>query len=227
MLSPFVLVCLLQVLSFGLGQPSDCSQLNLSSPYIVSDDSYAIITNNLPSSTVIQVSLTRKKPGQDASWFVMGASDSTELIGSWQPFTSDDGEMVDCSTSSSGEQLEQIVTNKDSRLTTANRTVFTFYWMPSPTFNGTVTFLARILLENTTDRFIQSLPMDLRGAGGRQRLQDVPASEWRRVSSLLHTHLSVAFRFLQFSTVSERWRMCSRSSVFLLSMCSTLEWVDL
>ena len=121
MLLPFVLVCVLEVLCFGLGQTSDCSQLNLASPYIVSDDSYAIITNNLPSSTVIQVSLMRKQPGQDTSWFVMGASDSQELIGSWQPFTSDDGEMIDCSTSPFGEQ---IVTNKDSRLTTATRTVF-------------------------------------------------------------------------------------------------------
>ena len=218
-----VAVVLLQVLGFALGQPLDCSELNLTSQYTSSDESYAIISNTLPSSTVIQVSLMRKQPGSDTSWFVMGASDSKELIGSWQPFTSADGEVIDCSTSSFGAQLEQIVTNKDSRVTTADRSVFTFYWMPPEGSNATVTFLARISRENTADRFIESLPVALTPARGRRRLRDVPQSECRRFSSFILPLFSIVSSLLQFNTVSERRNVCFRSSVLLLSMPSALE----
>jgi hypothetical protein len=112
----------------------------------------------------------------DTSWFIMGASDSSELIGSWQPFTSADGQVIDCLSSS-----EQAVTNQNSILENPNQLEFTFYWMAPPSFNDTVIFVATIFQQNTTNdnsslQYIQSTPIQIEQNQGRERYQDVNPS---------------------------------------------------
>ena len=113
----------------------------------------------------------------DTSWFIMGASDSLKLIGSWEPFTSADGQVIDCSSSS-----EQAVTNQNSNLENSNRLQFSFYWMAPPLFNNIVIFVATIFDNNTENdksslRYIQSTPIQIQQIQGRERYQDVSPSK--------------------------------------------------
>jgi hypothetical protein len=104
-----------------------------------------------------------------------------KLIGSWEPFTSADGQVIDCSSSS-----EQAVTNQNSISKTSN----TFYWMAPPSFNNTVVFVATIFEQDATNekssvRYIQSIPIQMTQIQGRERYQDVNPSKFDSFSSIL------------------------------------------
>ncbi len=131
---------------FHLSEASQCSELKLTSLNSNTDDNYSILTEKLRTSNVIKVSLIIEEIVNDTSWFVMGASDSSKLIGSWEPLTSADGQVIDCSSSS-----EQAVTNQNSISKTPNRFQFTFYWMAPPSFNNTVVFVATIFEKDATN----------------------------------------------------------------------------
>jgi hypothetical protein len=146
----------------------------------------------LKSPNVIKVSLTIKEIVSDTSWFIMGASDSLKLIGSWQPFTSADGQVIDCSSSS-----EQVVTNQNLISENPNRLEFTFYWMAPPSFIDTVIFVATIFQQDTTNdessiQYIQSIPIQIGQIQGRERYQDV------NPSIFFHFFFIFYFYFLRF-----------------------------
>ncbi|CAF4549618.1 unnamed protein product [Rotaria sp. Silwood1] len=150
-----------------------CSELNLTPLITNGDDNYSILTNKLKSSNIIKVSLIVKETVSSTTWFLMGASDYSKLIGSWQPFTSADGQVIDCSLFS-----EQAVTNQKSLLEDSNRLEFTFYWMAPPSFDGTVIFVATIFNNNITNdtsslRHIQSASIEIEQTQRRDRYQDV------------------------------------------------------
>ena len=153
---------------------SPCSQLDLTTSNTNNfDENYSIVTETLKSSNVLKISLRIKQIMNENSWFVMGASDSSNLIGSWEPFTPADGQVIECSSSS-----EQAVTNQDSVSENPNRLEFTFYWMAPPSFNSMVTFIATIIEQDTSNdkslvRYIQSTPTQIVQKQGRDRYQDV------------------------------------------------------
>jgi hypothetical protein len=161
------LVSVLIFLVYGflhISEASQCSELQLTSLNTNNDDNYSILTEQLNTSNIIKVSLTIKQIVSDTSWFIMGASDSSNLIGSWVPFTPADGQVIDCSSA-----LEQAVTNEN-----LNRLQFTFYWMAPPSFNSTVIFVATIFDQDTTSlRYIQSIPIQIEQSQGRKQYQDV------------------------------------------------------
>jgi hypothetical protein len=181
-MSSFVLLALLvQVLVFNISEASLCSELDLTSSNPINDDFYSIVTEQLKSPNIIKISLVVKQDISDTSWFLMGATDSFKLIGSWQPFTSVDGQLIDCSLSPE-DQEEQAVSNENSMSENPNRSLFTFYWMAPPSFSKIVTFVATISNSNTTDgnsssRSIQSIPMQIEQTQGRERYQDVNISK--------------------------------------------------
>ncbi|CAF4535527.1 unnamed protein product [Rotaria sp. Silwood1] len=150
-----------------------CSELNLTPLITNGDDNYLILTDKLKSSNIIKISLKVKETVSSTTWFLMGASDYSKLIGSWQPFTSADGQVIDCSLFS-----EQAVTNQKSLLEDSNRLEFTFYWMAPPSFDGTVIFVATIFNNNITNdtsslRHIQSASIEIEQTQRRDRYQDV------------------------------------------------------
>jgi hypothetical protein len=176
-----------------ISEASQCSQLNLTPSNTNNDDNnYSILTKKLKSPNVIKVSLTIKEIVSDTSWFIMGASDSLKLIGSWQPFTSADGQVIDCSSSS-----EQVVTNQNLISENPNRLEFTFYWMAPPSFIDTVIFVATIFQQDTTNdessiQYIQSIPIQIGQIQGRERYQDV------NPSIFFHFFFIFYFYFLRF-----------------------------
>jgi len=150
-----------------------CSELKRTSLNTTNDDNYSILIEKLKSSNVVKVSLTIKQSVSDTSWFVMGASDSSKLIGSWEPFTPADGQVIECSSSSG-----QAVTSENSTSENPNRLQFTFYWMAPPSFNDTVIFVATIFERDTINEtssleYIQSIPIQIKQKQGRERYQDV------------------------------------------------------
>ncbi|CAF3707629.1 unnamed protein product [Rotaria sordida] len=156
-----------------VSEASQCSKLNLTPLNTNSDDNYSILTERFQSSNIIKVLLIVQQPVSSTSWFLMGASDYSELIGSWQPITSADGEVIECSVFS-----EQAVTNKKSSLENPNRSEFTFYWMAPPSFSSIVIFVATIFDNSTTNdnnslRYIQSTPIEIKQTQGPDRYRDV------------------------------------------------------
>lgn len=153
---------------------SQCSDLNLiPSNNKSNDDNYSIETEIFNSSYVIKVSLIIKQRISDTSWFIMGATNSSQLIGLWEPLSSADGQVVDCSSSSA-----QAVMNPNSILENSNRLRFEFYWMAPSTFNKTVVFVATIYENNRTNsglfsRAIQSDLIQIEPKYGRNRVRDV------------------------------------------------------
>ncbi|CAM4752695.1 unnamed protein product [Rotaria magnacalcarata] len=156
-----------------ISEASLCSELRLTITNTISNDYYSILTEQTKSSNLIKVSLTAKQFVGSTSWFIMGASNSSSLIGSWQPFTAADGQIIDCSLFS-----EQAVTNQNSLIDNGNRSQFTFYWMPPSSFKNTVTFVATIFENYTINdkpsiQYIQSISTDIEQTNERQRYQDV------------------------------------------------------
>lgn len=154
---------------------SQCSDLNLiPSKSKSNDENYSIETEIFNSSYVIKISLTMKQRISDTSWFIMGATNSSQLIGSWEPLSSADGQVIDCSSSSAA----QAVMNPNSILENSNRLRFYFYWMAPSTFNNTVVFVATIYEGNRTNsalfsRSIQSDLIQIEPKYGRDRVRDV------------------------------------------------------
>ena len=201
-----LLVCLAQALLVQLARSSQCSDLNLTPGSTNDDGNYFIRTEKMQSSNLVYVSLTVKETAPKASWFLMGASDSTSLIGSWQPFASTDGEVIDCSSSSHAleddtaqRSMDQAVSNKNSIDRSATQSIFTFYWMAPPAFNRSVTFVATIFVQTSANelpslQYIQSIPLAIESSPGRQRYLDVNRSK------LFAT--SIEFSRLRISTFS-------------------------
>jgi len=161
----FSILVLLVHHSIHISKASQCSQLDLTpSNTNNTDDNYSISIETLKSSNVLKISLIIKQIVSDNSWFVMGASDSSQLIGSWEPFTPADGQVIDCSSSPS----EQAVMNQNP-----NQLEFNFYWMAPPLFNNIVTFVATIFEQDSSLRYIQSIPTRITPKQGRDRYQDV------------------------------------------------------
>lgn len=161
-----------------ISEAAQCSQLNLPSLDINDNENYLISTEKLRTSNIIKVTLTIKQIVNDTSWFIMGASDTLNIIGTWQPFTSADGEVIDCSSSS-----EQAVTNQNSASENLNRLQFTFYWMPPSTFNDSIIFVATIFEQDTTNdqsftRHIQSESIQIQQDQERNRYNDVSPSKY-------------------------------------------------
>jgi hypothetical protein len=155
-----------------ISQASQCSELNLTPLNTNNDENYFIQTERIKSSNIIKVSLILKQIVNDTSWFIMGASDTSKLIGSWEPFSSADGQVIDCSTST-----EKAVTNQNS-----SRLQFSFYWMAPPSFSNTVIFVATIFdgstgCDQSSLRYIQSTPTEIEQIQGRDRYQDVSQSK--------------------------------------------------
>jgi hypothetical protein len=167
-------------LSQGLlhvSKASQCSELNLTPLNTINDENYLIQTEQLSVSSIIKVTLTMKQIVSDTSWFIMGASNTLQLIGSWEPFTSADGQVIDCSVAS-----EQAVTNQNSNLDNFSRLQFSFYWMAPPLYNNIVIFVATVFDNNTENeksslRYIQSTPVQIQQIQGRQTYQDVSPSK--------------------------------------------------
>lgn len=153
---------------------SQCSHLILTpSTTSLTDENYSIVIEKLPTSNLIKVSVNIKTITNDGSWFIMGASDSSKLIGSWQPLTAADGQVLDCSSSLS-TTLEQAVSNENTILESSNRLEFIFYWMAPQSFNQSVTFVATILNNNETSlRYIQSQPIQIELNEESNRFRDV------------------------------------------------------
>ena len=184
-----LLVCLAHTLLFQLARSSQCSDLNLTPGSINDDDRYSIRAEKMQSSNLVYVSLTVKQTANVASWFLMGASDSTNLIGSWQPFASTDGQVIDCSPSSDvlgdgtdQQSMDQAVSNKNSINKPINQSIFTFYWMAPPAFNRSVTFVATIFVQASANalpslQYTQSIPLAIETSPGRQRYLDVNRSK--------------------------------------------------
>ena len=153
---------------------SQCSDLNLIPLKSKSnDENYSIETEIFNSSYVIKISLTMKQRISDTSWFIMGATNSSQLIGLWEPVSSADGQVIDCSSSSA-----QAVMNPNSILENSNRLRFNFYWMAPSTFNNTVVFIATIYEGNRTNsglfsRSIQSDLVQIEPKYGQVRVRDV------------------------------------------------------
>ncbi|UJR30132.1 hypothetical protein I4U23_017673 [Adineta vaga] len=147
-------------------EASPCSELDLSTSNKNTDENYSIQTEKLPSTNILKVSLIKKSIISDTSWFLMGASDSLKLVGSWQPFTPMDGQVIDCSSSSS-----QIVTNENSLVRNSDQLQYAFYWIPPISLNEPIVFVATIFYRNekTTMTHIQSLPIEI----NQNRYQDV------------------------------------------------------
>ncbi|UJR32550.1 hypothetical protein I4U23_020012 [Adineta vaga] len=152
-----------------ISNASPCSDLDLSTSNKNIDENYSIHIETFRSSNIIKVILIRKQILSDTSWFLMGASNTSKLIGLWQPFTPLDGQVTDCSTN-----LEQAVTNKDSFMQSTNQLRYTFYWMHSNSLNQSIIFVATIFYSNekSTIRYIQSLPIEIEHKQGRERYQD-------------------------------------------------------
>jgi hypothetical protein len=170
-----VLIFLSQVL-LHVSKASECSKLNLTPSNTINDDNYLIQTEKIKSSNIFKVLLIMKQIVRNTSWFMMGASDSSKLIGSWHPFTSIDGQVIECSLPS-----EQVVTNQNSRLENSNQFQFSFYWMAPPLFSNTVIFVATIFDSNSENdqsslKYIQSIPIQIEQIQGRERYQDVSPS---------------------------------------------------
>ena len=151
-------------LSQGLlhvSKASNCSELNLTPLNTINDENYLIQSEQLNSSNIFKVTFTMKQSVSDTSWFIMGASNTLQLIGSWEPFTSADGQVIDCSVAT-----EQAVTNQNSNLDNFSRLQFSFYWTPPPLYNNMVIFVATIFGSNTENgnsspKYIQSTPVQI------------------------------------------------------------------
>ena len=178
MMSLFPVLVLLVHAILHSSEASQCSELNLTPLNTNTDDNYSIVIEKLKSSKVIKVSLINKQSVSDTSWFLMGASDSSKLIGAWEPFTPIDGKVIDCSSS-----LEQAVTNQNSINENPTKSQFTFYWMAPPSSNtNTVIFVATIFYKNPTNdqstlRYIQSIPIEIQQTQARERYQDISPSK--------------------------------------------------
>jgi len=178
MMSLFPVLVFLVHTFLHISEASQCSELHLTPLNTDNDENYSILIEKLQSSNVMKISLINKQTVSDTSWFVMGASDSSKLIGSWEPFTPIDGQVIDCLTSS-----EQAVTNQNSINENPTKSQFTFYWMAPPSLKtNTITFVATIFYNNPTNDkstvgYIQSIPVQLQQTQGRDRYQDVSPSK--------------------------------------------------
>ena len=179
MMSYFSMILLLISALLHISMASQCSDLNLKRSTTNNDDNYLILIEKLKSSNIIKVSLMIKQLTKNSLWFLMGASDSSKLTGSWIPFTSADGQVIDCSL-----PLEQAVTNQYSSLEYPNRRQFTFYWMAPPlSMNSSIFFVATIFDHKITNnksslRYIQSEPIEIRLTDDVERYQEVARSEY-------------------------------------------------
>lgn len=166
---------LIQAILFRVGDLSPCAQLPLTETYTDADLIYSIATEPPRSSNIIRITLLIRRGINDTSWFVLGATDGNRLIGSWQPSTSDDGQVLNCA-SSFGDAREEIVSN-----TAITQSYYTFFWMPASTFYGTVTFLATVSVKDPSTgvasaKYIRSSPMTIDASPVPQRYQDVNIS---------------------------------------------------
>ena len=154
------------VIHFSNATP--CSDLDLSGSNKNTDENYTIEFEKTPPSNIIKVKLVRKRTPSSISWFRMGASDSTRLLGLWHPFTPTDGQVIHCSTS-----LEQVVTNEDSFMLSTNQSEYTFFWMHTNSLNKSIIFIATIFYSNdrATMTYIQSPPIEMEQKQGRERYQ--------------------------------------------------------
>ncbi|CAF1192688.1 unnamed protein product [Adineta ricciae] len=154
------------VIHFSNATP--CSDLDLSGSNKNTDGNYTIQFERTRSSNIIKVKLERKQTPSNISWFLMGASDSTRLLGLWHPFTPTDGQVIHCSTS-----LEQAVTNEDSFMLSTNQSEYTFFWMHSNSLNKSIIFIATIFYSNdrTTMGHIQSSSIEMEQKQERERYQ--------------------------------------------------------
>jgi hypothetical protein len=179
MLTSILLIFICQDVALRVRAMSPCSILKLSSFDAKIDHNYSIVANKVRSSNVVQVSLSVERTMNDTSWFIMGGRHESDLLGTWQPFTSIDGHIVECSS-----LAEQIVSNRMSSADKIDQSVFTFLWMAPPQFVGSVTFVAAFALNSVSAdpsaslRYIQSSPITIEPVQGRQRLQDVSRSEF-------------------------------------------------
>lgn len=169
----FSLLIFLLYASLRKSDAFQCSYLHLTSTNTNNDNNYAIVTERLTSPNIIKVSLIVKQVDNSKLWFIMGASDFSKLIGTWQPFSTGDGQIIDCSS-----YLGQAVTNENSFSEDSNQLEYIFYWMSPPSFSGTVIFVATITENYTTNdkssiQYIQSIPIEIEQAQGRQRYYDV------------------------------------------------------
>ncbi|CAF0850468.1 unnamed protein product [Adineta steineri] len=172
-----VIIFLIHLLIYN-SNASQCSDLNLTPLNTNNDENYSIEIEKLTSSKIIKVNLIKKVSLTDTSWFLMGARDSSQLIGTWQPFTPMDGQVIDCSTATT---TGQAVTNQNSIMENSNQLQFTFYWMPPPSFNNRLTFVATIYYNNPTNnqitvRYTQSIEIEIEQTQERDRYHDVPAT---------------------------------------------------
>lgn len=168
----------IQMILLPFSECSVCSELSLTQTYTDANSIYSIVTQKLPSSNMLQVTLLVQESHYDTAWFLMGATDRHTLLGSWQPVTSNDGHVIDCALSTE-ENREEIVSNAN-----ITQSYFTFFWMPSPIFNGTIFFIATIvhkdrLTGRSSSQFIQSYPITIDTVLERQRYQDVNISSYR------------------------------------------------
>ena len=175
MFSLIVSIIFVETILFRTGELTPCSELELTQIYTNSDPIYSIVTEPIRSSDLIQVKLLIKQSIPDTSWFVMGASDTKKFVGSWQPLTSTDGQVVDCSLSADAER-EEIVSNSNLMKSSS-----IFYWMPSQNSNGVVIFRAKISVKDISTglsslRYIESFPINIDLSQEPQRYQDVNIS---------------------------------------------------
>ena len=220
-----IVVLLISQLTLTTGD-SPCSELNLipSSNSKSTDENYSIEIEIFNSSYVLKVSLIMKQRLSDTSWFIMGASNSLKLIGSWEPVRSVDGQSIRCSSLS-----EQAVTNPSSIFVNLNQLTFAFYWMAPPSFNNTVVFVATIYERNRTtnsfsSRSIQSNTIQIIPKYGRERVRDVNPGRTFSETWIESVQRIFFSSILYIITLSKWWNMYHGSDVFILSMCGTLEW---
>lgn len=176
-MSTLLVILLIIQASIYLSDAFICSDLDLSASNKNTDQNYAIFIDKIPSSNVVQVSLTKSSDVSDTSWFLLGATDTSRLVGSWQPFASGDGEVVSCSG-----MPEQAVTNQARASQSVDQTEFTFYWMPPSGWSTPIVFVATLYYtdsigETTALRFLQSPPVEFERSSDRDRFQDVSPSE--------------------------------------------------
>ncbi|CAF1111478.1 unnamed protein product, partial [Adineta ricciae] len=166
MMSSFLAIIVLFHIFSRTSAASLCSDLDLSTSTKNTDENYSIQLEKLPSSTVIKVSLTQTTTISDTSWFLMGASDSLELVGTWQPLTPMDGQVINCLSPSA-----QAVTNENSLVKSSDRLQNAFYWTPPASANKSIIFVATIFYPNqkVTMKYVQSLPIEI----GQNRYRDV------------------------------------------------------
>ena len=178
MFSSFVFVFLFTTPWFHRSTASRCSQLDLSQTNLAPDDIFTIEIKKIPSSNLIEVSMVRTTLSKETVWFLMGARHENRLVGSWQPFSSADGEVIDCSSLEINDYPEQLVISKNFTQYQSK-----FYWMPPESFGGTVAFLSRLFFDDASGgfssyKYVESESVSISLSLDRHRFQDVNRSQF-------------------------------------------------